>query len=58
MVPGVTRQANEKRVEGLNKDFFIYFFWNSYMIFRFIASWIMYKLFIWIIRLRVRVNQT
>ena len=33
-----SRQANEKRVEGLNKGIFYLHFWNSYMIFRFIAS--------------------
>ena len=42
-VPGVTL-GQRKRVEGLNKDFFLNFnFWNCYMIFRFIASSMIYK---------------
>ena len=42
MVPGVT-PGRRKKGRGVKYDFFYLNFWNCYMIFRFIASWMMYN---------------
>ena len=42
MIPGVTPDQRKKG-RGVKLGFFNLNFWNTYVIFRFIASWMMHK---------------